>query len=120
MEESFYKLFLFLNNADFNANEESLNYFRDAFQLKQTKYAKIWVVKNSPLSYSIPDFVSYYWPGVIKCCSQVQSNRKELTQHLIAVHSNIDKHPLRLAIAPSIALKQPPIAQPDDSSSSSS
>ena len=64
------------------------------------------VVKNNPLSYPIPEFVTCYWPGVMKCCSQVLSNRIELTQHLIAIHSNIGENPLRLALAPPIGQQQ--------------
>ena len=107
-------------NPDFDANEESLQFFREAFQLKQTKYSKMSVVPNNPLSYPIPEFVTYYWPGMIKCCSQLQSNRKELTQHLVAVHSNIGKHPLKLAIVPSMAVRAQQLADNNGASDSSS
>ena len=78
------------------------------------------VVKNNSLSYPIPEFVTYYWPGMIKCCSQLQSNRKELTQHLIAVHSNIGKNPLKMAIVPSMAVRAQQLADNNGASDSSS
>lgn len=58
------------------------------------------VVKDSPLSYSISEFVNHYWPGVIVCCNIVQSTRKDLAEHLVAAHSNASQS-LALAKAPS-------------------
>ena len=56
-------------------------------------------VKDSPLSYSMSDFVNHYWPGSVTCCHLVHATCKDFSEHLTAAHSS--GQPLRLASAPS-------------------
>lgn len=85
---------------DFKANDETIDYFLKALKLKREKYSQMNMKgrADAPLSLPMSEFVLYYWPGVLSCCSRIFKKCSDFETHINSAHGSRGK-----ALKPTVA-----------------